>query len=188
MCTVPVIFRTESRDGPSGQSNLRLLALIDDSVVGKIDYAEFQGKPFIQMIEVAKNSRRNGYATSLILHLQSSYPDQEINWGMLTGDGSKLYDSLPKRFVVNPEYSEKVELLIATKEKIAVYSKLSDAFFSKEYPSEAERNEFTDATADWNDLNDIEWELEQYMRSSAPGFTLIAADYQEVKDRPRQRA
>lgn len=38
-----MIFRKESRDGPPGQSNLRLIAEVNGSVVGRIDYVLYQG-------------------------------------------------------------------------------------------------------------------------------------------------
>jgi GNAT superfamily N-acetyltransferase len=61
--------------------------------LGRVDYSVYDGQPAIQMIEVAPEFRRQGVATELLRNLQLEYPDQEIDWGSLTADGSQLYNS-----------------------------------------------------------------------------------------------
>lgn len=65
--------------------------------LGRVDYSVYDGQPAIQMIEVAPEFRRQGVATELLRNLQREYPDQEIDWGSLTSEGSQLYNNT--RFV-----------------------------------------------------------------------------------------
>ncbi|WP_141397442.1 GNAT family N-acetyltransferase [Polaromonas sp. AER18D-145] len=185
-------FRTASRDGPSGQSNLRLIADVNNSTVGWIDYVLFQGKPSINMVEVQPSLRRNGYGSALVYQLQREFPSQEIDWGMLTGDGAKLFASIPKRFLPDSEYAVKRDQLNANKEKLARYSQLADSFHAIESPSDAQRNVYQSATGDWNDLHDMQWELEQYLASTPPGITLLVvsdcSQHEKKTSRPRIRA
>ncbi len=185
-------FRTESRDGPPGQTNLRLIAEVDGSAVGCLDYVLYRGKPSINMIEVPQNFRRNGYGSAMVYQLQQEFPNQEIDWGMLTDDGAKLFASLPKRFVPSPEYAAKSKLFAANKVKLAEYSRLAEVFHGIERPTDAERAAFESATRDWNALHDMQWELERYFESTPPGVTLLVhpdcAERETMTPRPRMRA
>lgn len=87
-------FKESSRGYYSGQADLTISAYLDDEMIGYIDYSVFQNVPSIQFIEVREDYRRRGIARQLVLKLQSIFPDTEIEWGMMTGDGAALYDML----------------------------------------------------------------------------------------------
>lgn len=86
-------FTTEVRGSGHGQMDLTLSMKDGGKDAGRIDYAEFDGRPSIQMIDVPEVARRNGNATALLQELQAKYPDQEIDWGSLTADGAKLREA-----------------------------------------------------------------------------------------------
>ena len=75
----------------------------DGKVVGTVEYGEYKGKPNVKMIEVKPEYRRQGIATKLLQELQNKYPDQEIDFGMTTPDGTKLLNSITYE-VENKEY------------------------------------------------------------------------------------
>lgn len=180
-------FRTESRDGPCGQSNLRLVIEVDGNPIGRVDYSVFRGAPSIVMIEVHAGSLRQGYGTALVVQLQREYPDQEISWGMLTDGGAMLYQSIPKQFLQNAEFAVKQKELAEVKANLEVYSKLGDQFNEIDVPSKDQRDAFLLATGDWNSLHDAEWDLEQYLSSNQPGMTMIVLpeDINVQAERPR---
>ena len=91
-------------DSHSGQHDYQLVAFIKNQPVGKIDYSEFQGEIHVSYIWVDPELRRKKIATTLLKHLQSYFPDKSFNMGMFTGEGSKLWKSIPKTTVVNKEY------------------------------------------------------------------------------------
>lgn len=73
------------------------------SPIGILDFSEFGGRPQIQMIRVAPQHQRRGYAFRLLAALQARYPDQEIDWGSLTSDGAALKKACPVRQVPTKE-------------------------------------------------------------------------------------
>ena len=83
-----------SRGYHHGQYDLAVVAYSGDEIAGWIDYSVYDGEASIQMIEVKPEYARRGLAKQMLLALQDKYPDQEIDWGSLTRDGSKLYQSM----------------------------------------------------------------------------------------------
>lgn len=86
-------FRTEVRGDSHGQTDMTLRMVSGGEELGRIDFAEFEGRPSIQMIEVPEAQRRKGFASEMLRELQRAYPDQEIDWGSLTPDGAKLREA-----------------------------------------------------------------------------------------------
>lgn len=84
-----------------GQSDMTLTAKIGDIIVGYIDYSVYEDQPYLKMIEVHHSHKRKGIATLMLKHLQSLYPNEEIDWGMMTDDGSELYKKLNFKKVKN---------------------------------------------------------------------------------------
>jgi GNAT superfamily N-acetyltransferase len=169
-----VSFRIESRDGASGQSNLRLIAETAAIRVGRIDYSVYQGEPAIEMVVVHDELRRRGYGRDMVMRLQQEYAETEIRWGLLTEDGAKLYASLAKEFVRDFGYEAKRLELNAVEEKLARYDALGDSFHALVEPTDGQRAEFFASVADWNDLHDAKDELARYLAFNPPGKTLLA--------------
>ena len=104
-------FRDESVGYHSGQTDMRLSALIDGDVVGVIDYSIYNDEVSIKFIEVNKDYRRQGIGKDLILRLQSLFPKTEINWGMLTGEGANLFKAVKSKLYVDRARIRKIESL-----------------------------------------------------------------------------
>ena len=170
-----ILFTTESVDGPRGQFNRKLRAHVDGVVVGHIDYSEYEDVTQVTFIDVSENFRRNGYGTALVLKLQSDYPGIEIKWGLLTEDGAKFYESIPKFFIENEEYKAKSEELKSVMSKLSKYSALSDAFFRIQTPTDEQREKFQALTSNWNDLHDLKDELNSYIFRNSSGTTILLA-------------
>lgn len=117
--------------------------------VGSIDYSVVDGKPYIQMIDVPENQRRKGYATELVKRLQQEFPDQEIDFGMLTDEGAKLYESLPKRVDVNPEYDEMQKKYDESNKKLQEYENIINESTGEETGEAKER--FLNAGKSWDE-------------------------------------
>ena len=164
-------YRTETRGYSHGQTDLRLLAYDDDEYVGHIDYSIYDDEPAVQMISVPEK-RRRGYATAMVRHLQSEFPDTEINMGGLTDDGSKLLASIPQQVIQNPEYQEKMDRLKRVKSELAQYTAMTDAFDAN--PTEQARQAILAFKDRWNELYDEEWQLEQELRDMRPAKRLYA--------------
>lgn len=88
-----------------------LQLIIDNDIIGYVDYNVYENEVYVEYIYVEPKWRRSMYGTKIIQKLQSLYPNTEINFGMMTDDGSKLYQSLNKNIVKNDEYIDKVNRL-----------------------------------------------------------------------------
>ena len=98
-----VSITDEVNDIHSGETFGTMSAKINGEVVGTIEYSEYNGTPSVKMIEIKPEYRRRGIATKLLQELQKKYPDQEIDFGMSTEDGTKLIENVTYQ-VENKEY------------------------------------------------------------------------------------
>jgi GNAT superfamily N-acetyltransferase len=136
-----IVITNEMRGYHSGQKDLSLRAYLNNKLIGYIDYVEYKDDVIINMIEIHDNYKRKGVGKKLIYRLQDMYPENEIEWGMLTDEGSMLYQSL--EFIEIPIFNfkrynklkEKYDNLSdylrsnwdkATDEQIQEYYKLQD--------------------------------------------------------------
>lgn len=104
MSRLPVIdFTLNVRGAHHDQLDCSLILRLDGRGVGYIDFCEFEGRPHIQMINVAEDMRRQKIATRLLAELQSRYPTMEIDWGMTSGSGSALKSALPTIDIPTPD-------------------------------------------------------------------------------------
>ena len=62
--------------------------------VGMIQYALFRENIHIQDMLVKHDLKRQGIGTQMINEIKREYPESNINWGMMTPDGSALYESM----------------------------------------------------------------------------------------------
>lgn len=115
-----------------GEEFYKEMALIvDDKIVGCIQYTAYDDKPYIQMIKVAEDERRKGYGTKLIKALQKEYPNSEINFGMTTDDGTKLVNSLSFNTKVNIEYDKKVKQAKKLKKWLDEFKEFTDKVYQQ---------------------------------------------------------
>ncbi|MBA3622934.1 MAG: GNAT family N-acetyltransferase [Methylibium sp.] len=151
-------YRTESRDGPSGQSNLTLRAMAGGQEVGRVDFSVMDGEPAIEMVEVPEEHRRKGIGTALVRELQSQYPDTPIKWGMLTDDGAKLKAALPTTTKKNESLAKAQRQLNAAEKERAALEQRHAAFESIESPSPEQTQDhrrWMDSVVErWNELHD----------------------------------
>jgi hypothetical protein len=117
--------------------NLTLYA--DNKPVGYIDYSVYDDKPYIEMIKVLDGEKRKGYGTELIKQLQRQYPDNEIDFGMMTDEGSALYKSLQKNIKTNPEYAKYEKKLANSNKKLKEYSDILDRVTGEETGKEQDK-------------------------------------------------
>jgi hypothetical protein len=107
---------------------------------GYVSYAVFEDTPHIQNIKVNGSHLRRGIATALVRDLQERYPEREIDWGMLTEDGSAFYNQLP--FIEVPsEHARDFD-------KLARLQKRFDALIAKAQ-SQNKKDSFATYTAAW---------------------------------------
>lgn len=91
----------------NGQNNYNLIAKKNNGLAGYISYSEYNDIPYVNMIEVMPEYRRQGVGTNLVQALQKKYKGIEISFGYTTPDGTSLlsevlYDE------ANPKYNEKL--------------------------------------------------------------------------------
>jgi GNAT superfamily N-acetyltransferase len=165
-------FATEVRGQAHGQTDLTLRARVDGKEVGRIDYAEFDGKPSIQMIEVPPEARRQGVATSLLQELQSKYPDQEINWGSLTDQGAKLQEATKFRDVPS-EHAPLFEQLKQAQDTERALDAERMAKWEVGKPLDQQTPEVQDITARQQDAINTASSLEEQLRGASPTKRII---------------
>lgn len=147
----------EVLDAHHGQIDMLMQAVQGELTVGTIRYSIFEGRPHISMIEVLEDYRRQGIATQMLRHLQGQYPDEEIEWGYLTEDGSALYRAVVDE-QANPEYQK-------VKSDLEDITRLYDGYAQRMEngsilsPAEA---------ADMDDLEDIQYRLEKELDELRP--------------------
>lgn len=147
----------EALGAHSGQIDMLMQAVRGELTVGTIRYSIFEGRPHINMIEVLEDYRRQGIATQMLRYLQGQYPNEEIEWGYLTEDGSALYRAVVDE-QPNPEYQKaKTDLDEITR----LYDGYVQRMESGGILSPAE-------VADMDDLEDIQYRLEKELDDLRP--------------------
>lgn len=161
-------FKDESTGYHHNQTDMSLYALLDNKVVGYIDYSIYDGTPSVRMIEVDDDYKRHGYAREMLRNLQSKFPDTEIDLGMLTDDGYKLvkslqFDLLPSEYIDDFEHLERLK-----KEYEGIKLEI-DGYEGVVYSSlpETERNHVYSL---YSKFHNLEYEIEQleyYLRGKS---------------------
>lgn len=147
----------EALGAHSGQIDMLMQAVRGELTVGTLRYSIFEERPHISMIEVLEDYRRQGIATQMLRYLQGQYPDEEIEWGYLTEDGSALYRAVVDE-QPNPEYQK-------VKTDLEDITRLYDGYVQRMEgggilsPAEA---------ADMDDLEDIQYRLEKELDELRP--------------------
>ena len=144
----------------SGQMDLHMSYTQGGKEAGYIDYAEYDGVPFIKYITVDPEFRRQGIATKMLKQLQKEYPDQEIDWGMTTPDGTKL--------------KEKVAVKIENKTAIKVNKALNQER-GKLNTIEAKLNELYEATENRDPTDEESAAFEKYGKAWDKSYAKVRA-------------
>jgi GNAT superfamily N-acetyltransferase len=159
-----LIFRTEMTGYHSGQKDLKLVAMINGQTVGSIEYSEFRGRPKINMISVIPNFRGKGIGKKLVLQLQKEYPRIEIEWGMKTPDGERLYNSVKNLLYVDKKRIKrlkKIKTMKRNRQKLDDYIKNFHKNKRKLTPEEIEESMMLDAK--YSELDNRIYEMERHM-------------------------
>lgn len=165
-------FSDESVGYQNGQHDMVLVAYLDGEMVGSLDYSVYLGIPHIKMLEVKKDFRRMGIGTKLLKQLQNMFPEEEIDLGMLTPDGTKLMQTIKRDFQENPSYRE-------TKERYEDVRSEIQRIMAK-----IDRKDYSEANK-LNDLHDEEYELEQLLSDMKTGKYFIKEDELMSEDYPQ---
>jgi hypothetical protein len=100
--TDDIVIDIEYHDYHSGQHDASVIATQHNTEIGRIDFSVYKEIPAIKYIDV--KIKRNGLATKMIRFLQSKFPEEEIDFGMLTQDGSEFIKSLKFKEIHNTAY------------------------------------------------------------------------------------
>lgn len=164
----------EVTDSYSGQLDSRLSAKDPQGKrLGYLDYSEFRGQIHIKYIEVLPEYRRQGVGTQLMQALQQEYPNTEINTGMMTGEGSELYKSLPKQTIENEPYESFLKEKEEKSKRLAIVESKLDEFYSAKVKDESRHPEFLALGDEWNVLYDRVKDIDFELSEMAPSQTLI---------------
>lgn len=159
-----IAFRDEVRGYHKGQTDITLFATIDGKVAGSIQYSTLEGRePSVQIISVLPEFRRRGVGKALLKELQRQFPDEEINLGLLSHEGSALVSSMETHVVEDPEARRLHDRLGEVEKLQRDYQAYADEFHARER-SEEERRAFLVKVQDWNDLHDEQRKLEDILR------------------------
>lgn len=169
----PLKFDIQSVDYHNNQHDLVLIAKTENgNVVGKVEYNEYQGKPYISWIEVEPSLRKQGIGKRMIRYLQNQYPDEEIKVGGTTDLGTKFFDKLSKTFEKNEKYETLMKRLKSLQN---AENKLNKYVQKTGVSSERISNLY-------NDISDEMWQIEQELQDMSPGKTkfketFVSEDY-----------
>jgi len=148
-----------------GQMDCTLYLLVGDESVGYLDYAEFDRVPRIEMIKVHPAHQRRGYATRLLLDLQSRFPGQEIDWGWCTPQGLKLKAAVATRV----EPTRHAPSFARLERLRARLTEMENRIAELDPAGEASRAAITAYYCLERHANDLEWRLDGLL----PSKTLI---------------
>lgn len=164
----------EVLDSHSGQTDLRLNAKnTRGETVGYIDYTEFRGEVHIKYIEVLPEHRRQGVGTELMRSLQKLYPNTEINTGMLTDEGSALYQALPKQTIENKMYDTLSNQKEEKSKRLKDIERQLDIFYSAPEVNAETQQEFRSLGDEWNTLYDEVRDIESQLNETYKSKILI---------------
>lgn len=157
------MIKVEHLDYFNGQHEFILKFMIDDIQAGYITYSEYEGEPYIKMIDVKDQYRRMGIARRMMQHLQGLYDDIEINLGMLTDDGDKLISNLNTRKVENPMYEKVKKQLEKFKTILVRYQDISNQL---ETMTNDTKSKTMNMLKNWNTINDKIEILEEWLMNN----------------------
>jgi GNAT superfamily N-acetyltransferase len=171
--TQPLEFRIENIGYHHGQSDNRLVAYREGQEVGYIEFSEYEGQPYVAMISVSPEYRRQGIGTALVHRLQAEYPGVEINMSTPTEMGAKLFGSIPHTIHRNKEYDDLKARLAELQAQEQKFQAMADAAFPN--PTEEARQRIYAIHDQWNAVNDEIFQIERRLVDMTPSTRVFQA-------------
>ena len=159
----------EHLNSSCGQHDWIAQAFLDGQVVGYVSFVEYDGTPYVQMVWVGEEYRRQGVATRLLTQLQCRYTGVTIDFGMTTEAGDVLLQSMPWIVVPNTERQRIVDELRSIEMTIGSYNDLWEEAASLGTSGEL----LLEKTSDWNDLSDKAEDLARELDGMPEYFRFI---------------
>jgi GNAT superfamily N-acetyltransferase len=151
-----------------------LYAIEDGQQLGYLSYSVYRDSPAIKMIWVAPAHRRRKIGSRMLKHLQMMFPDNEIDWGYTTDDGSNLRSATKFNKRHNTKVTDMKNKLVAVKSKLQRLDYKLEKLRSID-PAAA-GNYARTVTDKWNKLNDLEYKLEQRLLDAGPEYSRLVAE------------
>lgn len=172
--TEDIKIETHTLNAYSGQTDMIKQAIKNNKAVGYLQYAVYEDEPYIQLIKVDENYRRQGIATMLLKDLQKDFPNTNINVGMMTEEGKQLFGKVSKT-KSNPVYTRYKNRLEAIDKELAENQKKWDWFYEN-----LDKDIYVMNQDEVQELNDRDqqlklekWDLEKKISQISPEFTYI---------------
>ena len=166
---------TETTGYYDGQVDKIKYAYLGKTFVGYLQYSVYEDEPYIQMIEVAEDYKRQGIATKLLKSLQNDYPKKSIHTGLQTDEGSKLFDkvSVVKK---NPVYTRYENELKKIDKQIEEIDKKWEDYYNSDMTTMTDK-EVEELNKLDNSLEDKRWKLQQKLKTTTKSHRYIKEDY-----------
>lgn len=157
-----------------GGYDATLYVIKDDQQVAYLQYSVYKDSPAIKMIWVSPNYRRQKIAYRMLKELQSMFPNEEIDWGYTTADGTQLKASVPFTKRPNPEIIKKRTKLTAVHSKLRQLNYRLEKL-QQDNPEKARA--FVATVGDrWNKLNDLAYRLENELYGAKGEYSKFIAE------------
>lgn len=147
----------------------------DGKVVGTLEYGEYEGQPNVKMVEVLPEYRRKGIGKKLLQELQKKYPDQEIDFGMSTPDGTKLLESITYEVTDDAVVADIKKLKDLQSELDYLQGKL-DVLYDTENLTEAQEAEMHKLGDRWQEVYETIYALESELKGKKASRTFVKTD------------
>ena len=154
----------------------------DGKEVATLEYGEYEGNPNVKMIEVEPEYRRKGIATKLLQELQQKYPDAEINFGMLTPDGSKLIDSITYDVTDEAVVADRQKLKSLQAELDELQERL-DVLYDTENLTEEQDAEMHRLGDRWEEVYNAIRKLSKELKGKKATRTYVKTDAKSFKEK-----
>lgn len=156
-----------------------LVAKTPEQQLGYLTYTVYNDVPAITMVWVAPEFRRYKIARKLLKALQELSPDEEIDWGYTTDDGSGLKKSIDFVKRPNRDIIKKTEKLKAIKSKLKQMNYRLEELGKKD--PELARKFISSVSDKWNQLHDLEYRLENELSTGKREYSNLIPEGGEQK-------
>lgn len=168
-------IKTDYTDSHDNQQDAILRAVDgDNNLLGSLSFSVYEGIPSVQMLDVFPAYQRKGIATALLKELQNQFPNETIELGMSSGEGSKLLKSINFKYTPNQEYSKLSQELNEVNKRIEELNMTYEKWrlLSKEQQEKA-RESLSKQADEYHSLYDRQYELINQLNEMKPGKNII---------------